>query len=113
MSKVFYVLVRVCSLREVPEDGVVRVDLRGREVLVARVGGNVYVTDVWCTHEEGDLSLGVLEGDIIMCPLHGARFRLTDGSVVEGPEGEPPDSIPRLKTYNVKIQGEDIYLEEP
>jgi nitrite reductase/ring-hydroxylating ferredoxin subunit len=99
-------------LREVPEGGMIRVDLNDKGLLVAKVGGRVYVADVWCTHEEGDLSLGLLEGDIVRCPLHGAMFRLADGSVVEGPEGEPPESIPSLKTYKVKIQEGDIYIEE-
>ncbi len=106
-------LLRVCSLKEVPEDGMIRVDLKGKELLVARVRERVYVSDVWCTHEEGDLSLGLLEGDIVKCPLHGARFRLADGSVVEGPEGESPEAIPRLKTYKVQVQEGEIYIEEP
>jgi len=102
---------KVCSIDDVPEGGAIRVDVKGRELLVARTGGKVFVTDVWCTHEEGDLSLGLLEGDIVTCPLHGARFRLSDGSVVEGPSGEPPDSIPPLKTYKITIKGQDIYIE--
>ncbi|MCS7146334.1 MAG: Rieske 2Fe-2S domain-containing protein [Nitrososphaerota archaeon] len=106
-------LVRVCSLKDVPENGMIRVDLKGKELLVARIGERVYVADVWCTHEEGDLSLGLLEGDVVMCPLHRARFKLSDGGVLEGPDGEPPESIPRLRTYTVKIQGVDIYIEEP
>ncbi len=91
----------------------IRVDLKGKELLVARVGERVYVTDVRCTHEESDLSLGLLEGDVVRCPLHGARFRLANGSVVEGPEGEPPESIPSLKTYKVSLRGDEIYIEEP
>ncbi|GBC70695.1 Naphthalene 1,2-dioxygenase/salicylate 5-hydroxylase systems, ferredoxin component [Candidatus Calditenuaceae archaeon HR02] len=99
-------------MKEVPEGEMIRVDLGGKEVLVARVGERVYVTDVWCTHEEGDLSLGLLEGDVVRCPLHGARFRIADGSVVEGPEGEPPEAIPSLKTYRVKVLGDEVYIEE-
>lgn len=106
-------LVKVCSLKDVPDNGFLRIDLRDRELLVSKIGGAVYVTDVWCSHEEGDLSLGILEGDVIMCPLHGARFRVSDGTVVEGPDGEPPESIPRLRTYEVKIEDGEIYIDIP
>jgi len=106
------VRVRVCGLREIPEGGMIRVDVRKKELLVAKVGGRVYVTDVKCTHEEGDLSLGIMSGEIVTCPLHGAKFKLSDGAVVEGPDGEPPETIPALKTYRVVVEGEDIYIEE-
>ncbi|MDT7877330.1 MAG: Rieske 2Fe-2S domain-containing protein [Candidatus Caldarchaeales archaeon] len=103
---------RICNLRDIPEGGMTKIDLGEKQVLVAKVGGRVYVADHLCTHEEADLSLGILEGDVVRCPLHGARFRISDGGVVEGPEGEPPESIPPLRTYKAVIVGDEVYLAE-
>jgi UDP-MurNAc hydroxylase len=37
----------------------------------------------YCPHRQADLSVfGVLEGDEIVCTLHGWRFRTADGSCV-------------------------------
>lgn len=103
---------RLCSLHEIPEEGIVKIDLGDKQLLVARWGGRVFAADTWCTHEEADLSLGLLSEGTVVCPLHRARFRLKDGAVLEGPEGDPPESIPPLRTHKVRVEGAEVYLVE-
>ena len=79
--------------------------------MVVKVGDGVVVTDSFCTHEEADLSLGVLSGAVIACPLHGAKFDLTNGEVVEGPNRTDPTTIPNLTTYKVKIENDDVLAD--
>ncbi|MCS7118312.1 MAG: Rieske (2Fe-2S) protein [Thaumarchaeota archaeon] len=102
---------RLCDLTTLRRKGVIRVDTDDGEYLVALIGERVYVADAWCTHQKSDLSLGITEGTRIKCPLHQAVFELTDGSVVEGPSGEPPDSIRPLRTYRAKTEGDDVYAD--
>ena len=89
----------------------IRIDLEDRELLVARTSGGVFVADAWCTHQRSDLTMGVLEGDRVRCALHQALFRLGDGEPLEGPSGEPPSIIPRLRVYKAVIEGGDVYAE--
>jgi nitrite reductase/ring-hydroxylating ferredoxin subunit len=72
----------------------------GRTVLVYNVGGTFYATDESCTHAQGPLSVGNLDGKIITCLLHGSCFDVTTGAVMCTPATEP------LKTYPVTVDGD-------
>ena len=96
-----------------------RVDIEGQEILLARAGDKFYAVSNRCTHLGGRLSKGVLEGKIITCPLHGSQFDVTTGEALRWLKGSgllaavmkvirPPRP---LKTYNVKIEGDTIYIE--
>ncbi len=54
----------------------------GRRILVAHVGEGFYALDTRCPHLGSNLGRGKLEGHILVCPLHGSRFDVRDGSVV-------------------------------
>lgn len=81
-----------------------RVDLDGRRILLANVDGSYYATDDTCTHEESSLSKGFLKGDTVKCPLHGSRFNLRTGQVLDDPAEE------NLRTYPVRLDGDDILI---
>jgi nitrite reductase/ring-hydroxylating ferredoxin subunit len=67
------------------DDEVDAFEANGQRLAIARVAGELYAFDRDCTHEECPLSEGYLDGLIIECPCHGARFDLTTGAVVKGP----------------------------
>ena len=54
--------------------------LRGRvgkkPVLLALVGDEVHAIGATCTHYQGRLDRGALEGEAVRCPLHHALFQL-------------------------------------
>lgn len=54
-------------------------------VVLFRIGDAVYATAGFCTHEVADLCDGYVEGDIIECPLHQARFHIPTGKVLCAP----------------------------
>ena len=74
--------------------------LRLGDVAVFNVGGNFCATDEKCTHRQGHLSDGKLEGSTVTCPLHGSQFNVCTGEVLLGPAKEA------LKTYRVIVDGE-------
>jgi 3-phenylpropionate/trans-cinnamate dioxygenase ferredoxin component len=74
---------REVHLGAAPEEGGHRGYRHGdRYVLVARLGGVLHAIDDWCNHAGCLLSEGPLRGGVIVCPCHGAEFRLTDGTCV-------------------------------
>jgi nitrite reductase/ring-hydroxylating ferredoxin subunit len=79
----------------------------GREVLLARVGEAFYAAAARCPHQGGFLADGRLDGTVVTCPLHGARFDLADGSVVHwaGREEKPPKKARPFETFAVKLEG--------
>ncbi len=102
---------RVCSITDIPEGAMSKIDLGDREVMVANVGGHFYAAETWCTHQRSDLSMGLLTERVVMCPLHQARFDLENGKVLEGPSGDDPFTIPLLTTYEVKVEGTDVLVK--
>jgi nitrite reductase/ring-hydroxylating ferredoxin subunit len=73
--------------------------------MLTNLGGKVYATDRICTHEEADLSSGFLSGEGVRCPLHLSVFNLENGKP-QNPPAEAP-----LRTYNIKIDQNEIYVE--
>jgi len=87
-------------------------EVEGKEILVSNIGGKYYAINNKCTHRNGDLSQGKLEGNIVTCPKHGSKFDITTGKVVSGPK------IPLLKLkindeekYEIKIDGDSLLVK--
>ena len=82
-----------------------RVEVGGRRVLLANVNGRICAMDDTCSHEDASLSTGSLSGEIVKCPLHGSRFNVCTGQVMD----EPADC--NLRTYRVMLDGDQILVE--
>jgi len=62
------------------DDGEQRiVEISGVEVLLCRSGGQTFAVGTHCPHQGASLLGGRVRGRTISCPLHGARFDLTNG----------------------------------
>jgi nitrite reductase/ring-hydroxylating ferredoxin subunit len=69
-------------------------------VAVFNVDGKLCATQNECTHRQGPLNEGELDGSTVTCPLHGSQFDVSTGAVLRGPATEP------LKTYRVLVEGD-------
>ncbi len=78
---------------------------RDNPITIFRVGDKFFATDDTCTHAKFSLADGYVEDEEIVCALHEARFCLRTGRVLS-----PPATVP-LRTYPVKIEGDDILVE--
>ena len=96
---------RVGDISEVPPDTAKVYEVGDRAIAVCNVGGELYAIDDVCTHDEGSLDQGELEGFEIECPRHGARFDVRSGEVKALPAVLPID------TFKVRLQGDDIEIE--
>jgi len=92
---------------ELREGTMKRVDIGGRRILLANVAGRLYAVDDSCTHEEASLSTGVLQGELVKCPLHNSRFNVRTGEALEEPAEED------LRTYPVREEGGRILVGVP
>ena len=59
------------------------------DVLIVRDAESIHALDNRCTHRGGPLHEGELSDGCVTCPWHGSRFRLADGSIVQGPATSP------------------------
>ena len=79
--------------------------LKGKEIVLFNIGGEFFALDNLCTHEEGPLCEGEIEGHEVTCPWHGAKFDIRTGDVLQDPAYEA------VARYNVRVSGSDIEVE--
>jgi nitrite reductase/ring-hydroxylating ferredoxin subunit len=111
--------IEVSKIDELKDGTMKAVNLAGREIILAKVGGKYYAANNRCPHMGGRLSDGSLDAMIVTCPRHGAQFDLSDGHVIRWAKMPAPVSAigklirrPRpLTTYVVKLEGESILVE--
>ncbi len=97
--------VKVAKTSDLENNNVFCVTINNKEIAIFKVKNRLYALNNTCTHMGGPLCEGHLDGEVIECPWHGGRFNVTTGEVVEGPPSRAE------KTYNVRINGDDVELE--
>lgn len=114
--------VKAIKLDDIAPGGLRGVVVNGRGIVLGNYGGRIYAVERRCSHMDASFEAGTLNGWIITCPLHFAQFDITTGEKLSGPVPDMWDSITSvimasnkethdLKTYKVKIQGNDILVD--
>lgn len=96
--------IKVCLVDDVPLLEMRCVAIDDRNVLVANTESGFFVSDEMCTHEDARLCDGNLAGTLVKCPLHGSRFNLVNGQVLDDPADE------NLRVYPVSIEDGVVYI---
>jgi ferredoxin-NADP reductase/nitrite reductase/ring-hydroxylating ferredoxin subunit len=99
--------VRIASVAEIPPGSGRLVEVNGMRIAVFNNGGRFHAIDDACSHQGGPLSEGTLDGKVVTCPWHGARFDVTTGAVVS------PPARRSVATYPVRVSGPDLLVEVP
>ena len=97
--------VTVARVGEIPEGGVRIVRLDDVPVAIFHLDDGYYAIEDICTHDGGPVAEGPLEGCIIECPRHGARFDVKTGKALKFPATTP------VPTYAVRVVGDEIQVE--
>jgi 3-phenylpropionate/trans-cinnamate dioxygenase ferredoxin component len=81
------------------------VDVDGTAVAVFNIDGAFFAIEDVCTHDGGRLAGGVVEGDQVVCPRHGARFCVRTGAALTAPAYEPTACLPvRIEQGVVQVR---------
>ena len=83
-------------INEIPHSSALLVE----DAAVFNVAGHFCATQAKCTHKQGPLNEGKLNGSTVTCPWHGSQFNVCTGEVLQGPAIDP------LQTYRVIVEGE-------
>lgn len=96
---------RVGPVRELDASGEVRT-LLGRAVRIWRdQSGEWRAMEMVCRHQNGDLSQGTREGEIVTCPRHGWRYDLSTGECLT-------EAWAGLRRYEVRIEGDTMLVSQ-
>lgn len=79
---------------------------RDERYAVCNVGGKLHAVSGVCPHRGGPLGQGALNGNNITCPWHAWEFDCRTGEY-------DIDPAKRIATYEVMVQGDDIFLDIP
>jgi len=85
----------VLSVAELPPGTMRRVSRGDLDLLLVHTDKGVFATEDRCPHMSAPLSIGILDGCIIQCPLHEGRFDLESGDPAQMPTtgGLDPDGV--------------------
>jgi 3-phenylpropionate/trans-cinnamate dioxygenase ferredoxin component len=93
--------VTVARVDELPPGTVTTVRAGEEEIALAYVNGRFCATQGTCLHLGGPLGEGRLEGSVLTCPWHGWQYDICTGL-------NEFDHAIRLKTYEVRVEGDEV-----
>lgn len=96
---------RVARLAELRDGCLHALTIDDVALALYRAGAAVHAVSDICTHEYVRLSEGTLDGTVVECPLHHARFDVTTGRCL----ARPADAD--LATYPVRIEDGDVLVK--
>ncbi len=99
--------VAVGTVEELKDGERLFVEIDGKPIMVLKLAGQYYAIADVCSHDDGPVGEGELEGYEIICPRHGARFDIRTGKVLALP------AFVDIPSYPVRIVGDQIELGLP
>lgn len=96
---------RVAALTDIPAGQPHGAKYGERDIVLAINEGQVHALAGICPHAYALMSDGFMNGWEIECPLHAAAFDIRTGECMIGPLG-----CEDLATYEVKIEGADVFV---
>lgn len=98
-------LEKIADINDIPLGTTLSCSLNGKQLAICNVDGDFYAIEDVCTHDGSPLDQGTLEGNIISCPRHGAKFDVTTGAALSMPAVIP------VKTFPLEIESDIIYVK--
>jgi nitrite reductase/ring-hydroxylating ferredoxin subunit len=95
---------KIAATDEVAPGEVRQYRVEDRPVALCNVEGEFFAFEDVCTHQFAYLSEGGLEGDLITCPLHGAKFDVKSGAAKGLPAVRP------VPNHEVKVEEGNVYV---
>jgi nitrite reductase/ring-hydroxylating ferredoxin subunit len=93
---------RLCAVADVGPGTLRAIDVDGRGILLANVGGEFLAVSNQCGESPLPLQFSTLQGTELRCSWHGCRYDLRSGRRLDGPE--------RLTVFPVAVESGDIRL---
>ncbi len=90
--------VPVAAAADIADGDYAQTEIDNALVAVFNIHGTFYAIEDVCTHDGGELAGGAIDGDVVVCPRHGARFCLRTGAALTPPAYEP------VRTFETRIR---------
>lgn len=99
--------VPVAAEGELPNGERIFVEIDDRTIVVFNIAGQYFAIGDVCSHDNGPVGEGELDGNEIICPRHGARFDVRSGKVTALP------AVIDIPAYPVRVKEGQIEVGVP
>ena len=97
----------IAPASELPPGERLFVEIEGKPIVIFNIAGQYFSIGDVCSHDDGPVGEGDLEGYNITCPRHGAEFDVRTGKVTQMP------AVIDIPAYPVQVRDGNIYLGIP
>jgi nitrite reductase/ring-hydroxylating ferredoxin subunit len=97
-----YTFYPVATTAEVANGERIFFEIGNKAIVLFNIAGRYFAIGDVCTHDDGPLGDGDLDGYEVICPRHGARFDVRNGKAVKRP------AVVSTPWYPVRVVGEGI-----
>src|SRR5688500_19358435 len=92
---------------ELPPGERLFIEIEGQSLVIFNIAGQFFSIADICSHDDGPVGEGDIEGYNIVCPRHGAEFDVRTGKVISMP------AVVDIPAYPVRVVEEMIQLGIP
>ncbi len=89
--------VEIAPASELPNGERLFVDLGDKPIVIFNIAGQFFAIGDICSHDDGPLGDGLIEGNNVVCPRHGGEFDVRTGQAVQMP------AVVDIPAYPVRI----------
>ena len=89
--------IEIAPASELPNGERLFVEIEGKAIVIFNIAGQFFAIGDVCTHDDGPLGDGDLEGYNIVCQRHGGEFDVRTGKVMQMP------AVVDIPAYPVKV----------
>ncbi len=89
---------------DMPEDKLHGRLIAGVRICYGRAGDRFFAIDDTCPHAGGSLTEGLLDGDLVICPLHAYAFDSATGHCIDEPACSVSPYPVRVESGVVQVQ---------
>ena len=99
--------IEIAPASELPNGERLFVDLGDKPIVIFNIAGQYYAIGDVCTHDDGQLGDGLIEGNHVVCQRHGAEFDIRTGQAVQMP------AVVDIPAYPVQVRGGILFVGIP
>ena len=82
-------------------------EIEGLPIVIFNIAGQFFAIGDVCSHDNGPLGDGMIDGNLVVCPRHGAEFDIRTGKAVTLP------AVVDIPAYPVRVVDGKIEIGIP
>jgi 3-phenylpropionate/trans-cinnamate dioxygenase ferredoxin subunit len=95
------------SVEELEQGERLFIEIDGKPIVILNINGEYYAIGDVCSHDDGPVGEGNVEGYEIICPRHGAHFDIRTGRVLALP------AFVDIPAYPIRVVDRQIEIGIP